>query len=262
MWFGILGSLLVRDGDVEVIISGMRQRVLLAALLMRAGTVIPPEALAELVWDEAPPASAAVTLRSHVLRLRRALGPGPGSRVMTRYPGYLLLAGTEEVDLLRFRFLCRDGAAASRAGDWEQACALLDEALGLWRGTPLSDVPSELLRREELPGLEEMRLRAEEWWIDASLHLGSHPELIPVLRATTAKHPLRERFHAQLMVALYRDGRQAEALSAYRDAHRVLAAELGTEPGPELRKLQQQIPTPTPPSTCPIRHQGLASGRA
>jgi DNA-binding SARP family transcriptional activator len=116
MWFGILGPLLVRDGDAVVEVSAARQRVLLAALLVQAGKPVPVDVLAELVWDGTPPAGAAVTLRSHVMRLRRALGPGTGDRVVTRYPGYLIQAGEEEVDLLRFACLCREGGAAVRAG--------------------------------------------------------------------------------------------------------------------------------------------------
>jgi DNA-binding SARP family transcriptional activator/Tfp pilus assembly protein PilF len=231
MWFGILGPLLVRDGDVVVGVAAARQRVVLAALLVHAGSVVPAHELAELVWDGAPPAGAATTLRSHVMRLRRALGPGPAGRVVTRHPGYLVEAREEEVDLLRFARLCREGGAAVRAGAWQQASELLNEALGLWRGEPLGDVTCAPLRRDELPRLEQLRLQALEWRIDTGLHLARHAELMAELQSLTALHPLRERFHAQLMLALYRCGRQAEALAAYRNARRLLIAELGAEPG-------------------------------
>src|ERR1700758_3279714 len=118
MWFGVLGPVLVRDGDSVIEVPAGRQRVLLAALLLRAGAVVSAGALAEAVWDGAPPPGAETTLRSHVMRLRRVLGPAAGARVVTRYPGYLIEAGEEEVDLLRFRRLCREGGAAARAGEW------------------------------------------------------------------------------------------------------------------------------------------------
>jgi DNA-binding SARP family transcriptional activator len=215
--------------------------VLLAALVLHAGKPVSADTLAEVIWDGTPPSGALVTLRSYVLRLRRVLGPQAGARLVTCYPGYLLQAGEGEVDLLRFRCLCREGGAAARAGAWGQAQALLSEALGLWRGAALADIPSESLRRAEVPDLEALRLQAEEWRNDAALHLGGHAELVPGLQSLAARHPLREGFHIQLMLALYRCGRQAEALAAYQRARDILVAELGIEPGPGLRDLQQQI---------------------
>ncbi len=262
MWLAVLGPLLVYDGETPVELPRGRLRVLLAALLLHAGTPVAADALAEMLWDGVPPAGAAVTLRTHVLRLRRVLGPRAGPRLVTRHPGYLLQAGEDEVDLLRFRCLCRDGGTALRQGAWDRADALLGEALSLWRGTPLADVSCEYLLREELPGLEELRLRAEEWRADAALQLGRHDDLVARLRALAGGHPLRERFHAQLMLALYRCGRQAEALAAFQDARKVLIDELGAEPGPELRQLHQQIlcadlalaaPEPEPAPAAPAK---------
>jgi DNA-binding SARP family transcriptional activator len=241
MWFAILGPLLVHDGETQVGVPKGRQRVLLAALLVHAGNPVPTDSLAEVVWDGAPPSGAEVTLRSHVLRLRRVLGPRAGARLLTRYPGYLLQAGEDEVDLLRFRCLCRDGSAALRDGSWDRAHGLLAEALGLWRGNPLADVPSELLRRDEGQDLEELMLQALEARIDADLHLGRHAEVISELRHLADRHPLREHLHSQLMLALYHDGRQAEALAAYQHARQILVGELGVEPGEELRDLHQRI---------------------
>jgi tetratricopeptide (TPR) repeat protein len=146
-----------------------------------------------------------------------------------------------EVDVLRFRRLCRDGGAALRDKAWDRADRLLGEALSLWRGAPLADIPSRQLLQEEVPGLEELWLQATEWQIDAMLQLGRHDELIPGLQSLTCEHALRERFHSQLMLALYRCGRQAEALAAYRHARDTLVGELGTEPGPGLRELHQRI---------------------
>jgi DNA-binding SARP family transcriptional activator/tetratricopeptide (TPR) repeat protein len=246
MWFGVLGPVLVRDRDSVIEIPAGRQRVLLAALLLQAGAVVPADALAEAVWDGMLPAGAETTLRSHVMRLRRMLGPVAGARVVTRYPGYLIEAGEEEVDLLRFRRLCREGGMAARDGDWTRAFETLTEALGLWRGEPLADIPSELLRRDGMSGLEELRVQALEWRMDAGLHLGRHGELTPELEWLAGQHPLRERFSAQLMLALVRCGRQAEALQAYQRSRAVLVEELGTEPGVELRELHQRILTSDP----------------
>lgn len=256
MWFAILGPLLVCHEDTVMEVPAARQRVLLAALLVHAGRAIPADALADVVWDGAPPTGAAVTLRSHVSRLRRVLGPVAGARVITRYPGYLVEAGPQEVDLLRFAALCRDGGAAVRSGAWPQACETLDEALALWRDEPLGDIPCGILRRDEVPKLEQARLQALEWRMDAGLQLGCHGELVPRLQSLAAQHPLRERLHGQLMLSLHRCGRQAEALVAYQHARRVLIEELGTEPGAELRELHQRILTDDrallSPATAPL----------
>ena len=241
MWFAILGPLLIHDGETPVEVPKGRQRVLLAALLLHAGSPVAAPELAEMVWDGSLPSSAAVTLRSHVLGLRRVLGQRAGARLLTRYPGYLLQAGEDEVDVLRFRRLCRDGGAALREDAWDRAHALLGEALDLWRGVPLADVPSESLRRDETQHLDALRLQAEEWRIDAALHLGRHAETVPALRSLTAEHPLLEAFHGHLMLALYRCGRQAEALTAYQRAREILAAEVGVEPGPALQELHHRI---------------------
>src|SRR5215472_9704394 len=241
MRFGLLGPLLVQDGDRDIAVPAARQRVLLAAMLVRAGRVVPAGELAELVWDGLPPPGSATTLRTYVKRLRQVLGPRAGGRVVTRYPGYLVSAAKSEVDLLRFTGLCREGGMALRDSSWAEAAALLCEALGLWRGAAMADVPSSILQRDESLRLEQQRLQAVEWRIDAELHLGRDGELLPELQTLASEHPMRERFHAQLMLALYRSGRQADAMAVYRYARRVLVSELGTEPGTELRELHQRI---------------------
>ena len=248
MWFGVLGPLLVRDGDRAVGVPTGRLRVLLAALLVRAGTVVPGDALADVVWDGSPPGGASTTLRFHLMRLRQALGPA-GARVVTRYPGYLLVADEQEVDLLRFGALTQQGGAALRAGQWERAWDLLGEGLGLWRGDPLADVPSETLRRDHLPGMERLRLDAVEWRADAGLPLGWHRELVADLQPLASAYPFRERFHGQLMLALVRCGRQAEALEVFRAIDRRLRDELGISPGPELQQLHQRILSADPALT-------------
>ena len=241
MWFGILGPLLVCDGESVISVPAARHRALLAVLLLHAGRIVNADTLAEIVWDGAPPAGAGTTLRSHVSRLRQVLGPHAGTRVVTRYPGYLIEAREEEVDLLRFRRLYREGGTAVRAGHWAQAAETLGEALGIWRGAPLADIPGELLHRDEVPRLDQLRLQVQEWQIEAGLHLGRHGELVTELQSLTAAHPLRERFVVQLMLAQYRCGRQAEALATYQHARRLLVDALGAEPGAELRDLHQRI---------------------
>jgi DNA-binding SARP family transcriptional activator len=240
MWFGLLGRLSVHADEGDILVAGVRQRILLAALLVRAPQVVPTGELAEIVWDGAPPARAPVTLRSYVKRLRQQLGES-ASRVVTHGNGYLIEVGTDELDILRFSDLCRKGAVAGRSGDWSEASSILTEALALWRGTPFTDIPSEILTRSEVVRLEELRLQALELRIEADLQLGRLDGLVAELQALVAASPLRERLRAQLMLALHMNGRQAEALAAYQQARAVLVEELGIEPGAELRELHARI---------------------
>ncbi len=241
MDFGLLGPLLVRDGLTQVPVPARRQRVLLAALLLSPDRVVSLDALAETLWDGAPPAGARGALHSTVQRLRSTLGPAGSGLVHTKAPGYLIEVGDGELDVRSFGSLVAQGQAAAAAGRWDQAAGLLRQALGLWRGEPLADVPSTLLRTREVPPLEDRRLHALALRIDADLWLGRDSELVPELRALVAAHPLQEKFHAQLMLGLYRSGQPADALSAYQDVRRMLADELGVDPGPELRRLHQAI---------------------
>jgi DNA-binding SARP family transcriptional activator/tetratricopeptide (TPR) repeat protein len=238
--FGVLGPLYARSDHVALGVPAARQRVVLAALTVRARHVVSAAELTRTIWDDSPPAQAGAAVRNYVFRLRRALGPA-GGRIVTRASGYLLEAGDDEVDLLAFTRLCRDGSAAARAGAWQHASDALDDALTLWRGTPLADVPSRVLRDEHVPTLESLWLQVIEWRLEAGLHLGRHGELVTELQTLARDHPLRERFHAQLILALYRCGRQAEALVAYQGIRRAVVDELGVEPGPELRELHQRI---------------------
>jgi DNA-binding SARP family transcriptional activator/tetratricopeptide (TPR) repeat protein len=239
---GILGPLSVCVDDGRVItVQAARHRVLLAALLLRANQVASFDHLTETLWDAAPPAHARTTVRNYVMRLRRTLGPALAARIHTRDPGYLIELADDELDVLRFCALFRDGIDMARRQDWPQARAVLGEALGLWRGAALADISSQLLHRDEAPRLEEMRLQAVESRIDADLGLGGHAGIAAELRALVSQHPLRERFHAQLMLALYRSGRQADALAVYLDARERLIDELGVEPGAELRRLHERI---------------------
>jgi DNA-binding SARP family transcriptional activator len=239
--FGLLGPLRVRRGHQEYMIAGARQRILLAGMVARAGHAIPQDELAELVWDGEPPAAAHVTLRSYIARLRRTLGPEAGSRLVTRNPGYLIDAHEAEVDHLRFARLCRDGAASIRSASWQRASDQLTEALALWRGTPLADVPCQALRQSEVPRLEELRMQALEQRLSADLNLGRHFEIIAELRQLAAAHPLREGLQGLLMLGLYRAGRQADALLAYGQTRNTLVRELGIEPCVLLRGIHRQI---------------------
>ena len=254
-WVGVLGPLLVRSGGEPVSVPAPKQRVILAALALRAGQVASYDELAEIVWDGVPPSGARVAIRNYVKRLRHILGPDAGRRIVTRDPGYALEAGPDEVDALRFTALCSQGGEAIRQdatpggdpGAWE----LLGEAIGLWRGNPLVDVPSNVLITAEVPRLDALRMQAQEWRMDAGLARGLHSELVGELTQLALDHPWRERFHAQLMLALYRCGRQAEALAAYQRTRRMLVDELGVEPGRELRDLQAGILDADPDLAAP-----------
>jgi len=242
MQFALLGSLTVIDDDGDrVAPAGPRLRVLLAALLLHANTPVSADALAEIVWDGSPPPAAVDTLRSYVKRLRRTLGAAGGARIETHDPGYVLRLGGEELDVLLFETYCRDAGTAIRAATWAEASAAAARALDLWRGEPLLDVPSQLLRSEFSPRLEQWMTQAHEDCIEAELQLGLHDRLVPQLRDLTARYPFRERFHAQLVLALARSGRRAEALEAYQQARRVLVEHLGIEPGSELRDLHGRV---------------------
>jgi DNA-binding SARP family transcriptional activator len=244
MWIGLLGPLVVTaSGNQRVRVAAAKQRSLLAALAVQADDVVPLDALAESVWENAPPATWEVTIRNYIRRLRVALGPEAGSRIVTSPPGYVLKATEDEIDLLAFETLRGAGMAAARAGDWQIASARLTEAAALWRGTPFADIPSRVIRDAYLPYLQEKFLATLEARIDADLRLAPSraADVIPDLQRVTSRHPERERFRGQLMVALFRCGRQAEALAAFRAARRFSVEELGAEPGPELAALHQRI---------------------
>jgi DNA-binding SARP family transcriptional activator len=238
---GVLGPLVVVDDAGGELTLPVRLRTLLAALLLHANQAVTVGQLAEIVWDGEPTNEALRTLPTYIARLRRALGPKAGARIETQYPGYLCRVSQDELDALRFEALCGEASAALQAGEWAAASDAAAGALALWRGAPLLDVPSQVLLNEFVPRLERLRLQALEDHAEAQLQLGQHEQLVPQLRELTGTHPLRERFHAQLMLALARAGRQAEALEAYQQARRVLVEQLGVEPGSQLRDLNQRI---------------------
>jgi DNA-binding SARP family transcriptional activator/Tfp pilus assembly protein PilF len=239
--FGLLGPLLVRGRGQALPIPPGKQRALLAVLLLHGGRLVSMDEVYAVLWGSSPPPSARVTVHNHVKRLRQALAGAGLSRIGTGPDGYRIEVGPDELDVLRFEAATGRAAGAARRGDWDRAAADLHAALALWRGEPLADVPSELLAAREAPRLAEMRLRALEARIDADLHLGRHAAAIPELRQLCAAHPLRDRLHGLLMLALYRDGRAGEALACYQRVRRTLTEELGNGPGPDLRQTEQQI---------------------
>ena len=242
MRFRLLGPMAVDDiAGGDAVPPGARLRVLLAALVLRANTPVPRESLAEAVWDGAPPPGADASLRSYVLRLRRALGPEAGARIEFREPGYLIRLAGSEVDVLEFEALARQTSRAVHAADWAEAADVGARALALWRGELLLDVPSQLLRSQFAPRFEQLIAQVREDCVEADLRLGRYDRLVPQLRELTTIYPLRERFHSQLMLTLAHGGRRAEALEAYQHARRALVNELGVEPGPELRELHERI---------------------
>lgn len=250
--FGILGPLEVRRDGVVVDVPGTRQRALLAVLLLRAGEVVPAERLLEDVWSDDPPTAGNAALRVRISQLRKALGPD-GGKIVTRAPGYVLAVEPGQVDLQRFEQLLRRGGDALARDDAAVAAPLFEEALGLWRGSALADFPYEPFAQGAIRRLEELRLVAREQLVAAQLAQGRHAMLLGELRELVAEHPMRERLWAHLMLALYRDGRQAEALEAYRDARRALVDEVGIEPGPELQELERRILAQDPSLTGGVR---------
>lgn len=255
--FGLLGPLEVARDGVRLALRGARQRVLLASLLVDANRVVTAGELIERLWESEPPPSARNALQTYVLRLRQLLtGNGEPAPVVTRHDGYLIEIDDDALDLHRFDSLAQRGKAASASGDHAQAAVLLDRALRLWRGEALQGVPSETLHRDVAPALEERRLLAVESRIDADLALGRHAEVVSELAELTARHRFREQLWAQRLTALYRCGRQADALDCYRTVQRLLAGELGIDPGPELQRLHQAVLTRDPRMMPPSRSAG------
>jgi DNA-binding SARP family transcriptional activator/tetratricopeptide (TPR) repeat protein len=249
--FCLLGPVVVRCGGVVLPVPRGRQRAVLAVLLLNAGRVVSVGEIAEALWGPAPMPSASATVRNYVKRLRRVLGDADQARIVTRAPGYVIRVDPGELDVAGFEVLLEAARNAARGGSWEAAADQARAALAVWRGEPLADVKSEALTLREVPRLAELRVQAAELRIDAELRLGRHGVVIAELERMVTSHPLREHLHALLMLALYRDGRQAEALAAYQHARRVLVDELGAEPGAELRELQRQILATGPVLTGP-----------
>ncbi len=259
MEFRILGPLEVWDAGGEVSLGGPKPRALLALLLLHPNEVVPTDRLIDELWGEGPPEDAAGALRVNVSRLRKALAHDV---LTTRSPGYVLRVEPDAFDLHRFERLVEEGRnllARSLAAD---ASARLRGALSLWRGPALADFTYESFAQAAIARLEEIRLSAVELRIDADLALGRHDELVGELESLVAEHPLRERLRGDLMTALYRSGRQADALDAYQDARRALVDGLGIEPGIALQELERSVLRQDPAldfrATAPARVQQVA----
>ena len=243
MDFRILGALEVsQNGSSPIPLGGTKQRAVLAHLLLRANHLVPTEVLIDEIWGDEPPETARNTLQNYASRLRKVLGE---ERLEGNRAGYRLRAEPSELDATRFESLLRD-ARRLLPIDARAAVGTFDQALGLWRGPALADLATNPALQGQAARLDDLRLGALEDRIEAQLAIGQHGEVIGELEELTTRHPLRERFWAQSMLALYRAGRQGEALAAYQRAREILADELGVDPSPELRKLQERILAQSP----------------
>jgi DNA-binding SARP family transcriptional activator len=258
MHFRILGPLEFFDGKRWKGLGAAKPRALLATLLINSNEVVAVDQLSEELWGERQPRVATNLIQQYVMRLRRTLRDRPGRLLVTRPRGYQLLVDAEDLDAQWFGHLLASGRSALRAGQPQRAATLLADALGLWRGRALVDVPPTTATEAEAARLEEQRLAAVEARIDAELACGRQVALIPELRKLVLDQPLRERLWGQLMLALYRSGRQADALAAYGQVAQLLHAELGVSPGAEIRQLQQQIRRADPSLGAPLAGVPLA----
>jgi DNA-binding SARP family transcriptional activator len=240
MDYRILGPLEAFDGERELSLGGTRQRAVLALLLLHANGALTRDVIIDRLWGESPPPTAAKVLQNCVSALRKEL-PGGGEALRTVGGAYALEVAPGELDRDRFEQALAKGRAALAAGDEEHAAEQFRSALELWRGAALCDFAYESFAQDEIVRLEELRVAAVEDRIEAELGCGRAEELVPELEALVARHPVRERLRRQLMLALYRAGRQAEALAAYRDARETLLGELGIEPTRTLQELEKAI---------------------
>jgi DNA-binding SARP family transcriptional activator/streptogramin lyase len=252
VFFRILGSLDVEDDEGRSIeLGGRQQRLVLAMLLLHRNELVSVDRLIDALWGERPPPNAVKNVQIHISRLRKALEPHGTLR--THANGYALDVAPGELDVDRFERLLEDGRRTLAAGEPAQAEAALTAALALWRGPPLADFAYDSFAVGELARLDELHLAAIEEQIDARLALGRHDEMTPELHRLAAVHPLRERVRAQLMLALYRAGRKADALRVYDETRRLLAEELGLEPSESLRRLHSALLADEPALAAPPR---------
>jgi YVTN family beta-propeller protein len=276
MDYRILGPLEVCDRDRTVELGGEKQRAVLAMLLLHASEVVSADRLIDELWGQRPPPGAPKALQAHISRLRKAIdnhradpreagglsGAPPTAVLVTRGHGYSLVVEPGELDVDRFRGLVEEGRQAMATGDAPRAAEALRAGLALWRGAPLADFAYEPFAQSAIAELDELHLDAVEERVDADLALGRHDQLVGELTALVARNPLRERLRMQLMLALYRSGRQAEALESYQQFRRSMATELGLDPGPRLQQLEVAIlnrdPSLEPPITSPPRTEPVA----
>ena len=255
--FCILGPLEVFDDGRAVPLGRVKQRALLGLLLLHPNETLSTDRLIDELWGERPPASAANALHARVSRLRRALAGHNGSAsaelVVTRERGYELRLDPERLDSHRFERLVAEGRSELAAGRRERAVSAFERALSLWRGAPLADLADEPFAQSEIARLGDLRVVALEQLFEARLALGRHADVVGQLETLIGEHPYREGLRAQLMLALYRCDRQADALQAYQDARRTLIEELGIEPGERLRELERAILVQDPSLAVPAQ---------
>jgi DNA-binding SARP family transcriptional activator len=255
MDFRVLGPLEVFDGERVVMIGAGKRRSLLALLLLHCNEVVSADRLIDELWGARPPPTAAKGLQVYVSQLRKEMQPHDGGRngqiLVTRSNGYLLQVQPDELDVRRFERELSAGEQALAAGEPDRAAQRLRQGLAMWRGPPLADFTYEPFAQQEIARLKDLHLVAIEQRVDADLALGRHAQVVGELEALVREHPLRERVRGQLMLALYRCGRQAEALEAYRSCRRLMTDELGLEPGPSLRELEASILAQSPELAAP-----------
>jgi DNA-binding SARP family transcriptional activator/streptogramin lyase len=259
--FSLLGPLEARRGGEPLPLGGQRQRALLVVLLLHANETVSRDRLVEGVWGDRPPTTKGAALNVYLSKVRKLVSAGSGVALVTEPQGYALRADPDCIDLHRFELLARRGRDELAAGRAAEASGCLGEALALWRGLPLGDLADTPSRTAAVGRLVELRLGMIEDRLEADLALGRHSELVPELEALVLEYPLRERLRAQLMTALYRSGRQSEALQAYRETRRLLAEELGIDPGPELQRLEKAILVHDPSLAGPPSADGRKSSR-
>ncbi|HEX6340536.1 AfsR/SARP family transcriptional regulator [Umezawaea sp.] len=237
----VLGPLEATANGRSVLPTAAKPRQVFALLALRAGQVVPVATLVEELWGERPPRSSRTTLQTYVMQLRRLLGDDATGVLATRFGGYLLDVPPECVDVHEYERLARSGRHAAEAGDFESAARLLLAALDVWRGPALVDVPTGESLSIEVTRLEESRLSAVESRIAADMRCGRHHVLLSELAVLTARYPMNENLCAQHMIALFRSGRQWQALDAFKALRGALVDELGVEPSGSLRELQRAI---------------------
>ena len=271
MRFFVLGPFEVREGGRQILVTSRRQKVLLTLLLLRPGEVVARDRLVEELWRGSPPATAENALHGLVAQVRKLLESRDRPMLVTRTPGYALDVDPQAIDIHLFEALVDRGHAALVEGRSEIAAELLRQALALWRGRPFEDLGDAPFAEAEAARLGEVRLRALEDRIEADLRLGRAEDLVPELQTLVGREPYRERLRGQLMLALYRSGRQADALASYREARRLFVDELGIEPSPELQAIERAILQQEPSLLVPVeastrsphrRRRGVAAAAA
>jgi DNA-binding SARP family transcriptional activator/DNA-binding beta-propeller fold protein YncE len=259
MEFRVLGPLEVVGDDGPLSLGGSKERAVLAFLLLHRGEEVSRDRLVDALWGERPPPTVTTSLQVRISRLRRVLGEGV---VATRGSGYAVELEPGQLDLERFERLVARGRELLASGDAAEAAEALRAAGALWRGPPLADFAQESWAQNEIARLDELYLAGVEERIEAELALGQEHALAPELEALVRQHPLRERLRGQLMVALYRSGRQAEALNVYRDFRRTLRDDLGLAPGPRLQQLEREILNQDPALAPPRQRPSFAAPRS